>query len=99
MDLDTPFNKKESDVDSEQLLINLEKLEASLKKRDPDFPKLSKLIHSDLSSKPELAHILTPEQVRTYVSAASSFTQVQIVQESARKKTAAKVTEIGLDDL
>lgn len=99
MDLDQPIDKKNIEIDVEALENNLKKLGESLLARDPDFPKLLQMIHKDLSSKPELAHMLQPEQVRAYVDACQRFTQIQIVQDSAKKKKAANVSDVSLDDL
>ena len=43
--------------------------------------------------------MLQPEQVRAYVDACQRFTQIQIVQDSAKKKKAANVSDVSLDDL
>lgn len=99
MDLDQPLDKRNIEVDVVALQTNLANLAESLEKRDPDFPKLLNMIHKDLSSKPELAHMLKPEQVKAYVDGCQRFTQIQIVQDSARKKKGANVKDVSLDDL
>lgn len=99
IDLDAAMVKGEAEVDTALLQTNLAKLEQSLLVRDPDMPKLLSLIHKDLAAKPELAHVLTPEQVRSYVDACKQFTSIVIVQDSAKKRKATNVSQVSMDDL
>lgn len=99
IDLDSSLEKQAVEVDTIKLQENLAKLGASLLARDPDMPKLLALIHKDLAAKPELAHMLTAEQVRSYVDGCKQFTSIVIVKDSAKKRKAVNVGEVSMDDL
>ena len=96
--LDQPLGDSKKEVDVDKLNSHLNLLEQSLLKVDPEFPKLLRLIHEDLRNYPELAHMLTPQQVRIYVNGVQRFSKIQIVQESARKKKVPKPNELSLDE-
>ena len=96
--LDQSLVPEKKEVDVEKLQAHLNLLEQALLKVDPQFPQLLRLIHEDLRNQPELAHMLTPQQVRVYVNGAQRFSKIQIVQESARKKKVPKPNELSLDD-
>ena len=96
--LDQPIEDGKKEVDVDKLQSHLTLLEQALLKVDPQFPQLLRLIHEDLRNQPELAHMLTPQQVRIYVNGAQRFSKIQIVQESARKKKTPKPNEVPLDE-
>lgn len=61
-------------------------LAIKLVQKEPDMPNLLRKIHSDIKGNPELAYILTPEEIGVIVSSAEVYSDIKIVQAMQNKR-------------
>lgn len=84
-----------SDVQAEKIALILPKLQSlqiALESENPEIRGYLKAIHTDLAQYPDLAHLLTDEQIAPIYSAIRQQTNVVIEAKAAKKKSGAKAT-------
>jgi hypothetical protein len=77
----------------QQILPKLTKLEGLLQAQDPELPNALRDVEKNLSMYPELAHILSDEQIRPIYSATMYQTKVVIAAKAAKAPKAKATSE------
>lgn len=77
---------------------SLEHLKQRLGTIDPELPHHMRTIHTNLRNHDELAHLLSPEEIRTVIQGLKQHTSVELVKATA-KKPKGKVPKFDLDEL
>lgn len=81
-----------------EFFTSLNHLKERLHDIDPELPNHLRVIHTHLRNYDELAHLLSPEEIRTIIQGLKQHTGTELVKATA-KKPKTKAAKFDLDEL
>lgn len=77
---------------------SLNHLKERLNDIDPELPHHMRVLHTNLRNYDELAHLLSPEEIRTIIQGLKQHTSVELVKATA-KKPKGKAPKFDVEEL
>ena len=85
---------------AEQIVSRIAELRSSLDSQLPGYERLLQVIHTAIAKDPDIAHVLTEEQVGTIVEGLSRKKSIVLVEASKKSKSESKrLKSLTVDDL